>query len=388
MDEDYQTFVRVTDNDEDDDFMELPREKNGTVLLSTIQAQFPDAIGLKYRSSSGAWRGIRAEDNILEAPHGGWGDITYVVTQVDPSKKKSSNHEDPPTPSKTQPRKQKKNKLLEDLVVFGLPFTCGSEELKDYFEEACGDLDYYEVKQDRNTKKSRGFGFIRFKSEDSAREALEREHYIEDRKLTIKMSEKKTNPIKLFVGALPKTVTQDEVKEYFEVWGDMSDVFVPNARGFAFITYEAEEDGRACLKEQHSFKGTRLRVTVAEPREGERPLPRDLAPAPRDSPYGGSGAYGSSRVRERSSERYDKYRNDRHDERRGGGGGRSVGGDRYDRGAGAGASFDRYPEERRRGGGGGGGRDEAVPPPVAPVQKDLANELKTMLFTLLNNQKR
>jgi len=369
MDDDYQMFVRVTDNDEDEEFMELPREKNGTVLLSTIQAQFPDAIGLKYRSSSGAWRGIRAEDNILEAPYGGWGDITYVVTQIDPSKKKSSNHEDPPTPSKTQPRKQKKNRYLEDLIVFGLPLTCGSEELKDYFEESCGDLDYYEVKQDRNTKKSRGFGFIRFKSEDSAHEALEREHYIEDRKLTIKMSEKKTNPIKLFVGALPKTVTQDEVKEYFEAWGDMSDVFVPNARGFAFITYEAEEDGRACLKEQHSFNGTHLRVTVAEPREGERPLPRDLVPTPRDSPYGG-GAYGSSRVRERSSERYDKYRNDRHDKRRSGGSGR------YDRDAGA--SFQQYPDER--------GRGDA--PTAAPVQKELANEIQSMIFSLLSNQKR
>lgn len=140
------------------------------------------------------------------------------------------------------------------------------------------------------------------------------------------------------------------------------------------ITYESEEDGRACLKERHTFKGHNLRVTPAEPRDGERPLPRDLAPAPRDSPYGGFEAYGSSRVRERSSERYDKYRNDRHDDRRGGRGG----------GVGGRSSFDRYSEERRH----GGGREEAVPPPVAPtVQKELAKELKTMLFTLLSNQK-
>ena len=52
MDE-YTEFINVASKVDSDDAMELPREKDGTVLLSTIQAQFPTAIGLKYRSSSG-----------------------------------------------------------------------------------------------------------------------------------------------------------------------------------------------------------------------------------------------------------------------------------------------------------------------------------------------
>ena len=71
--------IRISEQ-EDSEFMEFPKEDDSTVLLSTIQAQFPAAIGLKYKASSGAWRAIRAVDNILEAPKGGWGDRVYCLT--------------------------------------------------------------------------------------------------------------------------------------------------------------------------------------------------------------------------------------------------------------------------------------------------------------------
>ena len=77
----YQSFVKIAQQESSDDIMELPREKEGTILLSTIQAQFPSAIGLKYKSSSGGWRGIRAVDNVLDPPFGGWGETTYFITQ-------------------------------------------------------------------------------------------------------------------------------------------------------------------------------------------------------------------------------------------------------------------------------------------------------------------
>ena len=41
-------FVRVVEH-EGGQFMEFPKEDNGSILLSTLQAQFPHAIGLKYK---------------------------------------------------------------------------------------------------------------------------------------------------------------------------------------------------------------------------------------------------------------------------------------------------------------------------------------------------
>ena len=66
--------------EEGGEFLEFPKEADNTVLLSTLQSQFPTAIGLRYRGSSGAWRSLRVEENVLSAPKEGWLDRIYCVT--------------------------------------------------------------------------------------------------------------------------------------------------------------------------------------------------------------------------------------------------------------------------------------------------------------------
>ena len=72
-------YVKIAQK-EGTEFMEFPIENNGSILLSTIQAQYQHAIGLKYRSSSGAWRAIREANNTLDPPKGGWGSRVYCLT--------------------------------------------------------------------------------------------------------------------------------------------------------------------------------------------------------------------------------------------------------------------------------------------------------------------
>lgn len=374
MDEDmeYQSFVKVAESQDTDDIMELPREKDGTVLLSTLQAQFPGAIGLKYKSSSGGWRGIRVEEKVLEPPYGGWGDTLYIVTQD--TKKKISVEDE------SKGAKKAKTKLLEDLIVFGLSFNTRDKELKDYFEETCGELVFHEIKHDHQTKKSRGFGFIRFKTEAAAKEALQGYHEIDGRKLVIKVSEKKKIPLKLFVGRLPRGASQEEVKEYFSEFGDLEDVFVPSGRGFAFITYSSETDGRSALKVNHVFQGSRLNVTVAEPREDKSRRGEDRGER---EEYGGGYSQArnerpNERARDRSNERYDKYSNDRRSERDFSGRSERGGSDRY-RGNYR-SSYGRVSRDERH-------RAREIEEPPQIQQTDIASELKNMLFTLLNTQK-
>lgn len=258
-----------------DDVMELPHEKDSTILLSTIQAQFPSAIGLKYKSSSGGWRGIRAENNILSPPCEGWGDDVYIVTESDALKRKPD--EESRSSSYERTKRRKNRKLLEDLIVLGLPFSTTQEELSEFFTEKCGELDFCELKYDRDTKKSRGFGFIRFKSVESAEEALKGYHEIDGRKLEVRLSKKKDEvPMKLFVGRLAKDTTKEDVSDYFTEYGDLVDVFVPSNpfRGFAFITFSDQEDAMKVLAERrgHKLKGAELNVTAAQPKEDKGPL--------------------------------------------------------------------------------------------------------------------
>ena len=70
-------FIEVAE-DEGDEPIELPTEEDGTLLLSTLQAQFPGSCGLKYRNPDNQTiRGIRLNEGRLHPPADRWGSFGY-----------------------------------------------------------------------------------------------------------------------------------------------------------------------------------------------------------------------------------------------------------------------------------------------------------------------
>lgn len=66
--------------DETEEPMEVPSEDNGTLLLSTLVAQFPGACGLKFRNpATNAMRGVRLVEGTLYPPEDYWGQHVYVI---------------------------------------------------------------------------------------------------------------------------------------------------------------------------------------------------------------------------------------------------------------------------------------------------------------------
>jgi len=127
--------------------------------------------------------------------------------------------------------------------------------------------------------------------------------------------------MKLYVGNLPFSATEDEIRSKFEDFGGVVDLHIPldretgRPRGFAFVTLSSREQGEAAIGslDGSDMGGRSLRISEAQER----------------APRGGGGGGG--------------------DWRGGGGDRRGGGGDR--RGGGG---------DRRGGGGdrrGGGGRD-------------------------------
>lgn len=127
---------------------------------------------------------------------------------------------------------------------------------------------------------------------------------------------------RIYVGNLPYTSTEDEVRELFAQYGEVVSCALPTdretgrPRGFGFIEM-SDEDGPKAIEglDGHTFGGRQLRVNEARPREDRR--------------GGGGGGYGGGGGRG------------------GGGGGYGGGGGRGDYGGGGGGGY--------RGGGGGGG---------------------------------
>lgn len=74
------SYILVIEHDRDDP-MELPCEDDGSLLLTTLIAQFPEATGLKYKNpDTGAFRGIRLSDGKLFPPtNDGWGKEKFHV---------------------------------------------------------------------------------------------------------------------------------------------------------------------------------------------------------------------------------------------------------------------------------------------------------------------
>ena len=141
--------------------------------------------------------------------------------------------------------------------------------------------------------------------------------------------------MKLYIGNLPFSATENDLREVFGAHGTVTDAIVMmdrvtgRSRGFGFVTFSSPEEGKAAIAALSGadMGGRNLTVNEARPME-ERP-PR------REGGYGGGGGGG--------------YRGG------GGGGGgyRGGGGGGYRGGGGGGGYRDR--EGGGYGGGGGGG---------------------------------
>lgn len=104
-------YIRVAE-DENEEPMEIPSEEDGTVLLSSVAAQFPGACGLRYRSPvSQCMRGVRLVEGVLHAPEADWGNLVYVVNYPKGKLRKA------------QGKKNHVHDVLHSLLYFSTPLS-------------------------------------------------------------------------------------------------------------------------------------------------------------------------------------------------------------------------------------------------------------------------
>ena len=76
--------------------------------------------------------------------------------------------------------------MASKLYVGGLPYSYGEEELRELFKEY-GEIESAFVVMDKETRRSKGFGFVEFSSEDDANNAVKAMHdqEVDGRKITV-----------------------------------------------------------------------------------------------------------------------------------------------------------------------------------------------------------
>ncbi len=83
---------------------------------------------------------------------------------------------------------------------------------------------------------------------------------------------------KLFVGNLPFTVDEDQLRDMFSPFGQVKEIAVISdretgrPRGFAFVTYENDQDAAKAIQELNGAdcNGRPMKISSAEERQSPR----------------------------------------------------------------------------------------------------------------------
>lgn len=162
--------------------------------------------------------------------------------------------------------KDLKNKYR--IFVAKIPHSSSQESVQSYFESYGTIIDFY-------IQKSKGFGFISFKTEDALNKVLsacphefQGTTLVVDRAKVARDDAKKASrggrrggPKKLFVGRLDLATTAEDLKTFFADFGSVVDAYVPmkkdgsgESRGFGFVTFESDEVVRSLMAKRDSLR--------------------------------------------------------------------------------------------------------------------------------------
>ncbi len=116
-----------------------------------------------------------------------------------------------------------------------------------------------------------------------------------------------SNGTKVYVGNLPFGVSEEDLKELFSSYGEISEVslitdkFSGRSKGFGFVTFANKENAEKAISEMNEkdVQGRALKVSEAKPMDPDRPRP------PRRS-FGGGRSFGN-RDRDRGRERQRRF---------------------------------------------------------------------------------
>ena len=184
------------------------------------------------------------------------------------------------------------------LFVGGLDYETTDAVLREYFEQY-GELTDWVVMKFPDTKRSRGFGFITFKEPEMLEDCLSQQpHTLDSKTIELKRAtpreddrrgrgrgrggrfdeEESFDPEskqmrKLFIGGLNYSTTEDQIRDYFQQFGELVDCVLMKfndsgrSRGFGFVTFATSAQLDDCQAARPHILGDKtLETKRATPR--------------------------------------------------------------------------------------------------------------------------
>ncbi|XP_038686428.1 28 kDa ribonucleoprotein, chloroplastic-like [Tripterygium wilfordii] len=172
------------------------------------------------------------------------------------------------------------------IYVGNLPYDVESQNLAKLFEQA-GTVEIAEIIYNRETERSRGFGFVTMTTVEEAEKAVEmfNRYELDGRFLTVNKAAPRGTQVerpsrgfepafRIYVGNLPWDVDSTRLEQIFSEHGKVVDARVVNdretgrSRGFGFVTMfsEAELNDAIAALDGQIMDGRAIRVNVAQER--------------------------------------------------------------------------------------------------------------------------
>lgn len=174
---------------------------------------------------------------------------------------------------------------IRKLFIGGLSYTTTEESLSNFFSQ-WGELTDCVVMQDPATKRSRGFGFVTFQEARMVDECMNnRPHKLDGREVEAKRAVSREESHKpgvhksvkrMFMGGIKEPVKEDDVKEYFEIYGKVESVELltdknsGKKRGFGFVNFDDYDVvDKIVQTRRHVINGVSIEVSKAFSKEDQ-----------------------------------------------------------------------------------------------------------------------
>jgi len=179
--------------------------------------------------------------------------------------------------------------LPKKLYIAGVSWNTTDDGLFNFFSRY-GTVVSAQIQRDRQTGRSRGFGFVSFEDASSAEKVLADQNLsLDGRRMEIKAAVPRgmvgqleeqqrfasQRPKKVFVAGIADTVSEDELKEHFSQYGPITECYIQKdrttgeSRGFGFVSYENPDDVDKVLQKPSQKIGEKcvVDIKVARPKE-------------------------------------------------------------------------------------------------------------------------